>query len=39
MTDRGNMDRPLEAAYVGIGSTDPEALAHWLGDVVGLMPG
>ena len=39
MTDRGNMDWPLEAAYVGIGSTHPEALAHWLGDVVGLMPG
>jgi len=33
------MDWPLEAAYVGIGSTAPDALAQWLGDVVGLMPG
>lgn len=32
------MDWPLEAAYVGIGSTDPDALAHWLREVVGLMP-
>ncbi len=33
------MDWPLEVAYVGIGSTAPDAVTQWLRDVVGLMPG
>ncbi|CAN5377708.1 VOC family protein [soil metagenome] len=33
------MKHEIETAYVGVGSADPAAIARYLKDVVGLMPG